>query len=123
MTSWNHAIEGAATRKALTALVNEYLASWTPAEISHLPEACRPTRMQGLEDILYWDGVLAEAYCAGAVHGPDNETYGRILAFIADAAERARAVALLDPVVPGRHEAKPIGAGVEPGRNSPVQSP
>ena len=107
VTSWNRALERAASRSALTALVNEYLATWTPAEISHLPEPCRPGRMHGVEDILYWDGVLAEAYCAGAVHGPDNETYGRILAFIAAAAERTRALDLQDPIETGDHEVEP----------------
>lgn len=97
MTTWIHALERAASRKAVTDLVNEYLATWTPAEISRLPESCRPGRMHGVEDILHWDVILAEAYCAGAVHGPDNETYGRILAFISAAAERARAIEAEDP--------------------------
>lgn len=106
MTTWIHALERAGSRKSLTDLVNEYLATWTPAEISRLPEPCRPGRMHGVEDILYWDGVLAEAYCSGAVHGPDNETYDRILAFIAAAAVRARAIEAEDPVESAGFEAE-----------------
>lgn len=124
MTTWIHALERAASDKSLTDLVNEYLATWTPAEISRLPESCRPGRMHGVEDILYWDGVLAEAYCAGAVHGPDNETYGRILAFIAAAAERARALDLQEPSEAASHESRPAEPGQRARRDwPPVESP
>ena len=88
MTSWHDAISHAPDRKALAALVNDYLAMWSPAEMARLPANCRPDRIRGVEDIAYWRQILSDRYCSGAVHDQDSGTLSRLIGFLNAAAER-----------------------------------
>ena len=88
MTSWTRAVSRATDRKALTALVNEYLATWSPAELARLPAACRPDRIRGVEDIDYWRQVLSDSYISGGVHDAASDTLSRLIGFLTTAAER-----------------------------------
>ena len=93
MTSWYDAISQAADRKSLAALVNDYLAMWSPEEMGRLPADCRPDRIRGVEDIGYWRQTLSNSYCSGAVHHEESGTLSRLIGFLTAAAER---LAILD---------------------------
>lgn len=88
MTSWHNAISQAADRKSLAALVNDYIAMWSPKELARLPAECRPGRIRGPEDIGYWRQVLSDSYCSGVVHEAAGDTLSRLLGFLATAADR-----------------------------------
>jgi hypothetical protein len=88
LTSWNSAITRAGDRKSLAALVNDYLATWSPAELARLPAQCRPDRIRGVEDIGYWRQVLSDSYCSGGVHEAASDILSRLIGFLTSAAER-----------------------------------
>jgi hypothetical protein len=88
MTDWQDGMASLSSAKALTAWVNDYLASWSPYEIAGLPEECRPRRLIDADDIEHWYLLLSESFCAGAALGPNAELYLRMLAFFADATQR-----------------------------------
>jgi hypothetical protein len=93
LTSWNQSIHNAPDQKALAALVNDYLAMWSPHEMERVPVECRPDRIRGIEDIEYWRGRLSNSYCSGAVHDDASAPISRLIAFFTAAAER---LAVLD---------------------------
>ena len=97
MSSWHHAIAHAADRKALAALVNDYLAMWSPMEMALIPADCRPGRIRGIEDISYWRGRLSDTYLSGGVHREDSGALARLIAFFSAAADRVAELGHDDP--------------------------
>ena len=98
MSSWHHAIAHAADRKALAALVNDYLAMWSPMELARVPADCRPDRIRGVEDIEYWRERLSDTYLSGGVHREDSGALSRLIAFFSAAADRVAELAHVDPI-------------------------
>jgi hypothetical protein len=88
LSSWHHAIAHAADRHALAALVNDYLAMWSPMEMALVPPDCRPDRIRGVEDIQFWRERLSEAYLSGGVHRDEGGALSRLIAFFSAAADR-----------------------------------
>ena len=60
---WHDTIDEARTPEEVVTIMRDYLASVTPAELAHLPEKCRPTRIKAEDDITYWTFVLAQYQC------------------------------------------------------------
>ena len=98
MSSWHHAIAHAPDRKALAALVNDYLAMWSPMELALIPADSRPDRIRGIEDIEYWRERLSDTYLSGGVHREDGGALARLIAFFSAAADRVAAIGREDPV-------------------------
>ena len=98
MNSWHHAIAHAADRKALAALVNDYLAMWSPMEMALIPADCRPDRIRGIEDIDYWRERLSDTYLSGGVHREDGGALSRLIAFFSTAADRVAELKSDDPI-------------------------
>jgi hypothetical protein len=48
---WLHVLDGAQTEAEIVAAARDYLAMWTPHEISRIPEGCRPGKICGSDDI------------------------------------------------------------------------
>jgi len=48
---WLHVIDGANSETEVVAAARDYLAMWTPHEMSRIPETCRPGKVGGPEDI------------------------------------------------------------------------
>lgn len=68
---WVFALDAARTEKDVLVAVKDYLATWTPAMISRIPETCRPGRITGIEDVgelafrlsnetLKWEGTAGD---------------------------------------------------------------
>lgn len=111
---WHHELMCPLDERGLVSLANDFLASWTPAEVAVLPRACRPPRMRNLEDVHHWRHLLAEAYCGGAVYAPEIEPFRRMLSFFIAASDRA---AQIQPRDPSLANCSPEGgAGSEPSR-------
>ena len=117
MSSWHHAIAHAADRKALAALVNDYLAMWSPMEMARVPAACRPDRIRGIEDISYWRERLSDTYLSGGVHREDSGALSRLIAFFSAAADRVAELGHEDPI----EEAEPNGWIVAGGPDAQAQ--
>ena len=98
MSSWHHAIAHAADRKALAALVNDYLAMWSPMELALIPAESRPDRIRGVEDIEYWRERLSDTYLSGGVHREDGGALSRLIAFFSAAADRVAELERDDPI-------------------------
>lgn len=98
MSSWHHAIAHAADRKALAALVNDYLAMWSPMEMALVPADCRPDRIRGVEDIEYWRERLSDTYLSGGVHNEGSGALSRLIAFFSAAADRVAELGREDPI-------------------------
>lgn len=98
MSSWHHAIAHAADRKSLAALVNDYLAMWSPMEMARVPAGCRPDRIRGIEDIEYWRERLSDTYLSGGVHREDAGALSRLIAFFSAAADRVAELGCDDAV-------------------------
>ena len=98
---WHDGMVSLVDAEALTAWVNDYLASWSPYEIAGLPVECRPRRLRDVDDIEHWYQTLSESYCAGAALGPNADLYLKLLSFFSDATQRARELASGAPPQPG----------------------
>lgn len=118
MKAWHHELLQPLNERGLVSLANDFLASWTPADVAVLPQACRPPRMRTLEDLHYWRHVLADAYCGGEVHGHDIEPFRRMLSFFISASDRAREIQAArearetgapPPLPAGGHDSQPSG--------------
>ena len=60
---WNLRLSGAHSTGEVVALSREFIAQWTPAELAHLPEACRPhpSRVTDADDIALYAFLLVRA--------------------------------------------------------------
>ena len=98
MIDWIQKIGLVRSQLELLELTREYLASWYHGDLALIPEECRPTRIRDTDDLHYWSERLAEAFCAGALHGEKPDLHRQMLAYFTAAA--ARADALPRPVQP-----------------------
>ncbi len=67
---WEREAAEAQSAQELLNLARELIATFTPAEMASIPEACRPTRIKGIDDLHHWQRCLAEAYCDAAPAAP-----------------------------------------------------
>lgn len=51
MLVWHRQVDNAETAVEVVAIARDYLASWSPQEISLLPQSIRPSRMRDEEDV------------------------------------------------------------------------
>lgn len=93
LTRWHLAVSRARTLSALLSLCDEFLASWTPAQLADLPPDCRPSSFRSQDDIQHWVGVLAEALCAEPEDGKPAEALRYMLGFLFSASDRAAELA------------------------------
>jgi len=84
------AAAGARTPHELLNVAREFIATFTPAEIASVPEACRPARIKGTDDLHHWHQRLAEAFCEGAPRAAQSPAHTRLLSFFTAACDRAR---------------------------------
>ena len=67
--TWNDRLDRAGSVDEVLSLTRDYLATLTPEQLARLPQASRPGRIKGDDDIEYWAINLAQAY-AGAQSEP-----------------------------------------------------
>lgn len=81
-------IAEALTERDVVSCVRDHLALWSPEEIAHLPEDCRPRRIRDGEDIDRWAFALAQAHCGTPAEGDDEYLLTKMLVFVTQAAMR-----------------------------------
>ena len=70
---WHRQIEATASVEEVLVTIRDYLATLTPQELARLPEARRPGRIKGDDDIEYWTFKLSLQPDAPAEEGVDLE--------------------------------------------------
>ena len=83
---WQKQLGEAHEGEAVIALVNRYLASWTPEDLRELPEGCARARVEDVEDIRRCAVHLSEVYCDA--HAETSPQHRQMLAFFMAALER-----------------------------------
>jgi hypothetical protein len=89
MKSWNARIEEATNPMDLLAVAREFLDSWEPEELANLPEAARPQRIKGVDDLTYWHQKLVDSFCTPSVSAVENQKIRDMLHFFAFAVQRS----------------------------------
>jgi hypothetical protein len=86
---WIHKIASTRDQQQLLAHTREDLAAWYHADLAQIDEACRPTRIKGVDDLHFWSERLAEGYCGHAVLGDRADMHREMLTFFLEASRRA----------------------------------
>jgi hypothetical protein len=95
---WRHTVDDARTEKDLVDVVRDYLATWRPDELAQLPEACRPGRIAGGEDIADMAYKLSKSRLRLEGSADERLTFDRMMGFFLHASQRfATLVAVRDP--------------------------
>src|SRR5687768_3987283 len=83
--SWQDRVAAAETVDDLVRVANEYLAMWSPAELSRLPTECRPGRLSDAEDVAFYAYTLIRQQCSSS--DSSNELH-RMAAFFSTVSQR-----------------------------------
>ncbi len=90
MKNWSARIEETHNAMDLLSVAREYLDDWEPADLALLPEAARPQRIKGADDLAYWHQKLVDCYCTEmALRQVEVEKLRNMLHFFAFATQRA----------------------------------
>ena len=85
---WLHVIDGAHSEAEVVKAARDYLAMWTPHEMSRIPEACRPGKVSGPEDISDLAFRLTSGHLDFAGGFNDRLLFERIMSFFVHANAR-----------------------------------
>ena len=92
MLSWFRQIDDAASVDHVIAIVRDYLATWLPEELAHLPRACRPGRMKSEADLEDLHAILVDEYRADRLQGEALAALQRLTTFVVRASVRIAAL-------------------------------
>jgi len=85
---WLHLIDDASSEAQVVVTARDYLAMWTPYEMSRIPEACRPGKVSGAEDISDLAFRLTNGHLDFAGRFNDRLLFERIMSFFVHANAR-----------------------------------
>jgi hypothetical protein len=85
---WLSLILAASSEAEVTSTTRDYLASWSPPEISRLPKDCRPGRIRDGVDINNFAFVLARAHCFQEAAPRNMPLLEKMMVFFTHAARR-----------------------------------
>ena len=88
MLSWLQQIDAAKSPFEVVAVTRDYLASWTPDELSRLPAACRPGRVKDEQDIDQLHVCLVEEYGRNRLKDEALAALQKLTSFIVRASVR-----------------------------------
>ena len=103
MLHWHQRIEVSADAEDLIAVAREFVASWEPEELAHVPAHVRPTRVKGTDDLAYWHQRLVDCYVTSGASGEGSEQVRSLLHFFATALQKAAELRGVPPI--DEHEA------------------
>ena len=86
--AWIYALEDASSERAVIAVVKDFLATWSPAMLSRLPESCRPGKIACAEDVSDLAFKLSKTGLQLDADLPDRRLLGRMANFFAHASAR-----------------------------------
>ena len=81
---WSALLHGSRTVDDLMSIVQQYVASWRPDELTTLPENCQPPRIQHGDDVAVYAFRLVRAQC----EVESNHALDQMAAFFAIASQR-----------------------------------
>ena len=83
---WQERLDGCHSQRDVTECARDFLAQFSPYEIALLPEACRPPRLSGGDDISEYAFSLVRHHCD---HGaPHDYSMHRLVVFFSNATVR-----------------------------------
>lgn len=88
MSSWFQQIDAAKTPLEVVTITRDYLATWTPDELAHLPVQCRPGRIKDEQDIDQLHVRLVEEYGRSRLDGEALAALQRMTSLIVRASVR-----------------------------------
>jgi hypothetical protein len=88
MIAWYHLIENATTSAEVVAASRDYLASWTPHEISLLSERCRPGKLRDASDIEFLHDLVVDEYRNSHASGEGLSRLQELTSFLVRASQR-----------------------------------
>jgi hypothetical protein len=88
MIAWYHLIENSTSGPEVVAVARDYIASWTPHEISLLPEPCRPGKLRDAYDIEVLHDCLVEEYRSSHATGEELSRLQELTSFLVHAMQR-----------------------------------
>jgi hypothetical protein len=88
MSSWFHQLDDANSPAEVVTIARDYLATWTPEELAHLPRDCRPGRIKSTGDIELLHVCLVEEYRRTRLSGEQLSALQRLTSFVVRAALR-----------------------------------
>ena len=111
LIEWHFALSRARTHEALLRLCNEFLASWTPEEWSHLPEDCRVRTFARIADIGRTLEATIQAFGRRRADRLESaHAVGEMLAFLFSASDRAAEIHGPANAPSARYELEPTGS-------------
>lgn len=84
--NWLGLILASSSEDEVAATARDYLATWSPEEISRLPRDCRPWRIRDGDDVAILAFQLARAHCFQA--SDDDGLLEKMMVFFTHAATR-----------------------------------
>ena len=103
MKSWSARIEESGNHMDLLSVAREFLGSWEPEDLALIPEASRPQRIKGVDDLSYWHQKLVDSFCNMSLAAEQAVKVREMLRFFAFAVQRSVEIDGVPPV--SEHEA------------------
>ena len=103
MKSWSARIEEATNSQDLLGVAREFLDSWAAEDLARIPEASRPQRIKGVDDLTYWHQKLVASFCAPDTSPDESQAIRDMLHFFAFAVQRSVELENVPPI--SEHEA------------------
>ena len=88
MLSWFHQLDRASSVADVLRVAREYLATWDPEELGHLPRDCRPGRLKTSEDLEALHACLVDEYRRTRLEGEALSALQRMTSFVVRASVR-----------------------------------
>jgi hypothetical protein len=85
---WLYSLDAAESEKDVLAAARDYLAMWTPLEISRIPEECRPGKIVASDDIGDIAFRISQAHLASSGPIADRLLLERMMSFFVHANAR-----------------------------------
>jgi hypothetical protein len=89
MFPWHHMIDEATSLDMVLVLSRDYLACWSPEDLSLIPERARPRSVKGIDDLAFWHQRLVDSYRSGSAKSRECEHVRSMLHFFASALQKA----------------------------------
>jgi hypothetical protein len=88
MLAWYRQLDSAKGPLEVVAIVRDYLATWTPHDLSRIPQACRPGRVRDEEDIEILHSAVVDEYRNTRVTGEDLDLLQQLTSLLVRASIR-----------------------------------
>jgi hypothetical protein len=88
LASWSNQIDTAESVGEVVSITRDYLATWMPDELARLPQACRPGRIKGEDDITQLHECLVDEYRQNRLGSEDFSVLQRMTSFVVRATVR-----------------------------------